>query len=199
LFGENNKVQDISILKEMFKDSATVPLEEHPHDSTKKLVKLAELGSSAGYSITIHGMPDDAESIVIKADGFISPQAVFAGSKGECKRADFVIIVNSAKSKAIVCIELKARNTTSTEQDIIQQLKGARCFIAYSQEIGKFFWGKKDFLDDYKDRYVSIRNISISKKPTRLPPKTGMHDRPERMLKISAPHYLQLNELIGAH
>ena len=190
-------MSDIRILKEMLNDTATVSLEEYPLGSKKKVVKLIEQDSSANYSITLSGMPDDAEVIVIKADMFSSPNAVFNGSKGECKRADFVIIIHLGNKKIILCIEMKARSSTSSEQEIIQQLKGARCFIAYCQEIGKTFWEESDFLNGYSDRYVSIRNIGIPKKTTRMDPKTGIHDRPDRMLKINSPNYLQLNHLIG--
>ncbi|MCI0653757.1 MAG: hypothetical protein L0Y39_04695 [Methylococcaceae bacterium] len=190
-------MSDIEILKEMFKNTATVSLEEHPLGSGRKLVKLVEHDPFGSYSVTVYGMPDDADVIVIKADEFTSQKAVFTGSKGECKRADFVIIVNLGKKKIILCIEMKAKNTTSSQREIIQQLKGARCFIAYCQEIGKMFWDEKNFLDSYSDRYVSIRNISIPKKQTRMDPEAGIHDRPDRMLKIGSPYHLQLNQSIG--
>ena len=73
--------------------------------------------------------------------------------------------------------------------------KGAKCFLTYCQEIGKLFWNDRNFLDNYDFRYVSIRNIGISKKPSREK-KAPIHDKPEKMLKIGSPHHLQFNQLI---
>ena len=191
-------MDDISILKEMLKNAATIPLGNHPQDSDKKLVNLTEDDpSSDGYSITVNGMPNDMEVIVIKADEFKSPDSVFAGLKGECKRADFIIIINDDLRKVIIYIEMKARNKTSSEADIIKQLNGAKCFLSYCREIGNTFWNKRDFLKDYGERYVTFRNISISKKTTRTQPTTGIHDRPDKMLKINSPNHLNLKHLIG--
>ena len=192
MFGVVSNMSDIAILKEMLKDSVTVTLERNPHNSVKKQVTLQE----SDYAVTIAGMPDEAEVIVIKTDAFISPNAVFQNSKHECKRADFVIIANTNNHKVIICIELKARSTTSTETAVIQQLQGAKCFVTYCQEIGKVFWKDNSFLDDYNYRYVSIRNIGISLKPSRNK-KELIHDKPEKMLKISSPHHLQFNYLTG--
>jgi hypothetical protein len=41
---------------------------------------------------------------------------------------------------------MKAKSKTSLEWEIIQQLKGAQCFVAYCQKIGKEFWSAKQFL-----------------------------------------------------
>jgi hypothetical protein len=182
---------DIDILHGMIKDSAKVPSDDN---FGKKKVTLTESGGST-YSVTIYGMPDNA--IVIKADAFTSPTSVFNGSKGECKRADFVLVADTDDKKLILCIEMKA-GKGGAEKDIIRQLKGARCFVAYCREIGKSFWNQQDFLNDYVYRFVSIRDISISKRPTRLSPASGdIHDHPEKMLKISSPHRLQFNRLAG--
>jgi hypothetical protein len=184
-------MSDIAILREMINSTATVSVEE---DNNKKRVELTE-PPPANYSITIHGMPDKDEVIIIKADAFSSPNAVFKGDRGECKRADFVIIADRSNKKVILCIEMKAGKGGS-EAEIIQQLKGAQCFVGYCREIGQLFWNQQDFLKDYEYRFVSIRDISISKRPTRTPPKSANHDRPDRMLKISSPHYIQFNHLI---
>ncbi|MEZ5671266.1 MAG: hypothetical protein R3E08_02370 [Thiotrichaceae bacterium] len=66
----------------MLTEQAIVPLEDS-HD--KKQVILTET-DGVKYSVTIYGIPDDA--IVIKADTFPAPTAVFRSLKGECKRAD---------------------------------------------------------------------------------------------------------------
>jgi hypothetical protein len=185
-------MSDIAILKQMIKETATIPLEDR---HSKKQVTLTE-PAPVNYSIIINGMPDDHEVIVIKADAFNSPKTVFKGKLGECKRADFVIVADTENKKVILCIEMKGGKGGS-ETEIIQQLKGAQCFVAYCREIGQLFWEQQNFLSDYVYRFVSIREISISKQKTRIERPKGNHDRPERMLKISSPHYLQFNHLIG--
>ncbi|NES65483.1 MAG: hypothetical protein F6K24_09580 [Okeania sp. SIO2D1] len=180
---------DIVILKKMIQPRATVGLES---EYQKNIVKLTE--DCDNYTVTIRGMPNNDEVIAIKVDTFSAPTTVFQGSKGECKRADFVIIADTIKKgKFILCIEMKGGKKTSKEKEIIQQLKGAQCFVEYCQAIGKSFWEKGDFLDNYKYRFASIKNIKIPKSKTRYESKANIHDTPENMLKISSPDYVQFN------
>jgi hypothetical protein len=181
-------MSDIDILQEMIKDTAKVAPVENIYG--KRKVALTEPQQS-NSSVDISGLPDNA--IAIKADAFMSPDTVFSGSKGECKRADFVIIADANGKKIIICIEMKA--TRKLEWEIIQQLKGAQCFISYCREIGRKFWNKGDFLNGYEYRFVSISHISINKKKTRIDRQRGVHNRPERMLKIHRPRRLQFNQL----
>ncbi|WP_293089052.1 hypothetical protein [Okeania sp. SIO3B5] len=184
---------DIDILKRMIQPRATVALES---EYQKNIVKLTE--DCDNYTVTIYGMPNYDEVIVIKVDTFSAPTTIFQGSRGECKRADFAIIADIIeKGKFIVFIEMKRGKNTSKEKEIIQQLKGAKCFVEYCQAIGKSFWEKGDFLDNYKYRFVSIKNIKIPKSKTRYESKANIHDTPENMLKISSPHHIQFNHLIG--
>jgi hypothetical protein len=185
-------MSDIAILKEMLKNTAIVPLENSYH---KKKVILKE-PPPENYSVTINGMPDNDEVIVIKADAFKSPDTVFQGKRGECKRADFVIIANTSKKKIILCIELKARK--DSEKEIIQQLTGTQCFVTYCQKIGQAFWKQPDFLDSYQYRFISISHIKLPKQKTRIERLTNIHDCPERMMKIAFPHYLEFNHLVGS-
>ncbi|MEH2319784.1 hypothetical protein [Nostoc sp.] len=187
----SNGLTDIAILKEIIKETATVLLE---HDGYGKNKVILREPPPANYDVTIYGMPDDDE-VIINADKFKSPDTVFKGNRGECKRADFVIVADTENKKIILCIEMKGGKGGS-ETEIIQQLKGAQCFVAYGQKIGKEFWAQKNFLNTYVYRFVTIRNINIHKKPTREK-ITDDHDSPERMLKISSPNYLQFNRLIG--
>lgn len=181
---------DLAILHKMIKESAKVPIQDA---DGKKTVTLTE-PQQPGSSVTIAGLPDDA--IVIKADAFKSPDAVFTGSQGECKRADFIIVAARGNKKTIVCIEMKA--TKDSEKEIVQQLNGAKCFVSYCQKIGEVFWQQPDFLKGYAHRYVSIGHTSIPKRKTRIDRAGGVHDRPDRMLKISFPHRLQFDQLAGA-
>jgi len=191
-------MSDIAILREMINETAVISLEDDPQrydkKNPKKQVTLTEPGPPS-YSVTICNMPDNA--IVIKADAFPALKMVFANSKGKCKRADFVIVADTDEKKVIVCIEMKAQATTSTMKKIIQQLKGAQCFVAYCQAIGKVFWGQKNFLDSYVYRFISFRNISIPKRSTMNRSKTtGTGDSPEDPLKWSRPRP-DFKELVG--
>ncbi|MGA9380807.1 MAG: hypothetical protein WBV73_18740 [Phormidium sp.] len=186
-------MSDIAILKEMIKKDAIVPLKERQEGKRLKYsVTLTE--PQYNYSVTIDGMPKHDEVIIINVDSFVVPRQVFNGEKGECRRADFVIITNNDTEKIILCIEMKKQK--DLEKNIIQQLKGSQCFVAYCKEIGKAFWPKHNFLDDYQYLFVSIGHISISKTQTRFEKKSKIHDSPDRMLKIKYPNGLQFAHLI---
>jgi hypothetical protein len=182
---------DIDILRQLIKESVQVPF-VNDYDKSKKKIKLTEPQHS-NSSVTIYEMPDNV--IIIKADMFKSPDTIFAGSRGECKRADFVIIADTNNKKVILCIEIKTAK--GKEEEIIQQLNGARCFILYCREIGRTFWKQRDFLEGYEYRFVSVTHTGIDKKKTRIDRQPGVHDRPEKMLKISSPHHLFFNQLAG--
>jgi len=179
-------MSDIAILKEMIRDCAIVELEykkEYKRDSY--LLKLTE--NQDNYSFVVNGMPKPDEVIVINLDEFFDVRKIFTGSKGECKRADFIIIANTTSEKVILCLEMK--KSRDDNSSIIKQLKGAKCFVSYCREIGRLFWNQPDFLQDYQYRFVSIKNISISKTTTssrKSSQKNEIHDQPEKMLKISA-------------
>jgi hypothetical protein len=185
---------DIEILREMFKESAIVPLEKQGSQRNKLI--LGETGQ--GYQVIIRDMPEDYEAIAIKSDKFTSPGAVFKGKNGECKRSDYAIVVSTTQKKVIVYIELKATTTTSARADIIEQLTGTECFLFYCQKIGQLFWNQPNFLAGYETRFIAFAKISIPKQKTRLyeSQESGMHDRPERMLKMNFGEH-QFNRLIG--
>lgn len=180
-------IQDIDILIQLIKDSALVKKQEK---YSKMMVNLIE-PQDPESNVTIYNLPDDA--IIIRVDKFRSPDAVFNGKNGECKRADFVII--SADKKCIIYIEMK-RNRDQWNQ-IVKQLQGAQCFMKYCQEIGKCFWNKNEFLKGYKSRFISIRHINIPKRKTRFFRESQSHDTPEKAMKIDWPNKLQFNKLAG--
>lgn len=182
---------DLDILRQMIKDSARIELVD---SYDKKKVELAE-SQQTNSSVTVLGLPDD--TIVIKADAFASPKSVFNDLQGECKRADFIIVTSDGDRKTIICIEMKV-GKGETEAEIIKQLKGAKCFIVYCREIGRSFWGAPSFLDDYTYRFVSIRESSIAKRRTRPDLQTGVHDQPDKMLKLLGKGSFQYNRLVGS-
>ncbi|MCA2643646.1 MULTISPECIES: hypothetical protein [unclassified Microcystis] len=179
-------MSDIAMLKEMIKDCAIIDLEyQKKYKRDSYLLKLTE--TQDNYSFVVNGMPKPDEVIVINLDEFFDVRKIFTGSKGECKRADFIIIANTTSEKVILCLEMKKGKKSNTW--ITKQLKGAKCFVSYCREIGRLFWNQPDFLRDYQYRFVSIKNISISKTTTssrKFSQKSEIHDQPEKMLKISA-------------
>jgi hypothetical protein len=178
---------DMDILSQMFKDTALVqPQKEYG----KLFIKLCE-PQAPDSSATIRNLPADA--VVIKVDTFRSPDNVFNGEHGECKRADYVII--SSEKKCIIYIEMK--RTKGEWNQIVKQLLGAQCFIKYCQEVGKRFWNENEFLNDYKNRFISIGHTSIAKKKTRITRNAAQHDTPNRTMKIDWPNNLQFNQLAG--
>jgi len=181
---------DIDILSEMIKISARVTLENH-YD--KKKVTLTE-PQCPGTSVIIANIPE--ETVVIKVDAFKSPDSIFKGSHGECKRADYAIITCKDEKQVIIHIEMK--RTKDDAKTITQQLSGSKCFLVYCHEIGKSFWNKRGFLQDFQQRFVSIGHISVPKKKTRLERPSGIHDSPDKMLKIDWPgKSIQFNLIAG--
>lgn len=90
----------------------------------------------------------------------------------EARSFDTTINENIDQGKFIICIEMKV-GQRKDKKEIVKQLKGAQCFVAYVQKIGQVFWNKKDFLSDYQYRFVSIKNISMNKRSTRGSLSTG--------------------------
>ncbi len=184
---------DLEILEQLIKGSAKIPITSTP--THEKASVVLDEPQSPDSSVTILGLPSDA--IVIKAGAFPSPDAVLRGTRGECKRADYVIVTHSGTTrKLIIYIEIK--KTKDSWESIVKQLKATSCFISYCEEIGKAFWNNKEFLKNYKSRFISIGHTSIAKRKTRIERKSAKHDTPEKALKIDWPGRLQFNHLAGA-
>lgn len=178
---------DRKILSQMFRETALVSLgEKHG----KPFVELRE-PQSPDSVVTIMNVPADA--VVLKVDAFDSPDSIFKGEKGECKRADYAII--SAEKKCILYIEIKS--VKDEWPQIVKQLKGAECVVKYCREIGKTFWEENSFLSDYTNRFISIGHTRVPLRKTKITDDEGLHDAPERAMKIDWPHFLQFNRLAG--
>lgn len=190
-------MSDFDILRDLIRDAVLASVE---YEYKKKTIVLEEPGDQqqSAYSLKIRNVPD--AFIAFKVDAFPAPKNIFKDDKGECKRADFVIIASDDKVNWIVHIEMKGGNT-GLRKEIVQQLRGARCLVAYCRAIGREFWQEPNFLEEknYHQRFVSVKNIWIPKRSTRLGPKSGQHDTPEKMLKINgvANGRLQFNKLVG--
>jgi len=184
---------DLDILNDMIMDSAKVDIEPKS-GSDKASVTLKEPQSSAS-KVVIFGLPHNA--IVIRVDAFKSPDTILTETRGQRKRADYIILANKNGKKNILHIEIKT--TKDSEKNIIKQLKGSVCFVGYCKEIAKEFWYENDFLSEFNHRFVSItRTSSIPKRKTRTEKKWENNDTPEHMMKLSYPHKPQFNRLVGA-
>ena len=174
-------MSDLDVLQELIYEGALIPLMETPYGG--KIVVLGESDSQGGiqYSIKIKGIPDD--SVVVKTDMFPSPRGIFSCQRGECKRADYVIVTNSETDNFIVHVEMKKGEGNASE--IINQLKGSECFIAYCRAIVCRFWQQSRFLDRYESRFVTFRRIGTRKSRTRESYPSVPNDIPERMFRIS--------------
>jgi hypothetical protein len=182
---------DIDIINEMIRSTAKIPLEENYGRSFVKLVEP----QTSDSSVTISGIPSNA--VVIKADAFRSPDTIFTGLRGECKRADYIIISDTGQKKRLLYIEMKRTNPTKT--GIIAQLTGAECFIRYCRAVAELFWKQPTFLSAFQPRFVFIGDTgSIRKQRTREVRKFPINDKPEKMLAIHWPSHLEYNRLVGA-
>lgn len=181
-------MDDAEILAQLIKPAATVPLE----DAYGKHVLTLREPQAPDSVVTVRNVP--ADTLAIKVDSFTSPDSVFNGGHGECKRADYVLI--SPEQRTIIYIEIKRTREGLTE--IVKQLKGARCFVNYCRDVGRSFWDEPRFLQDYQHRFVSIGHTTLAKRKTQIERLAPRHDSPSAPLKIDWPHHIQFNQLAGA-
>lgn len=180
---------DGDILSELIQEDAIISLKNHYE---KWMVELEE-PSAQDSKVKINNIP--ADTIVIRLNVFTAFSAMFRSMKGECKCADFVII--SPEKKCILYIEMK--RTKDKWHSIVQQLTGAKCFVEYCRVIGREFWEERNFLTDYKKRFISIGHTSMPKRPTRPNPVVGGNscETPSKAMKIDRPGTLQFKMLSG--
>jgi len=190
-------MDDMDVLRKLIREKALVSVENR---HGKNAVKLQQSNDKQqGYAIEISNAPD--EIIAIDLDTYFPPpKCIFKGDKGENKRADFVLFATNGDKNWIVYIEMQ-QGSSKLREEIKKQLKGAQCFVVYCRAVGEIFWGETKFLQKkrWKQRFVSIKNISINKKPTRHNPEK-LHDEPEKFLTINAPrrNRLQFHELVNS-
>ena len=188
-----NLVNDIQILREMISPEVQVTLQPA---QGKPFVQLTDLQS--GTTVRINGVPHD--SIVIRAEDFENPLTLFNGSKGERKRADFVIVSNDENDrKWVICIETQEMDSKLASH-VVQQLKGASCFVSYCRCIGKSFWESEEFLDGYQYRFVSIIDLNFNRSRRRTQPfhsQGELHNHPDLFLKISRSPTIYFRKLIN--
>ncbi len=186
-------MNDIEILREMLVCNAQVSLQQEGDG----LPSVELMDRQANTTVEITELPHD--SVVIRAENFEGPLTIFKGSKGERRRADFVIVSNGEQGKWIVFIETQAGDSKN-QAHVVAQLKGAQCFISYCKCIGRSFWEWEEFLDGYRYRFISMVDINSNKETKRTrhySPYKGLHDSPDAFLKIFGSPRLHFNRLIN--
>jgi len=185
------KMSDLEILECLFNNEARV---QTLIEYDKTFVELTEPQSDDSI-VKIRDMPRD--TFIIVADRFPSPDKVFTGGRGECKRADFIVI--SELRQCILYIELK--KTKKENKHIAQQLTGAKCFVEYCKAIVEWFWENPSFLKNYEERYVYFRHTEkhVKKRPTRGDKNPTSHNTPYKAQIIDwvSSKGIQYNKLVG--
>ena len=172
-------MNDVDVLRDLFREDTLATIAQ---SSSRQATVVLEESEDPPYELSITGAPYD--TIAFKTDRFPAPTSVFNNRKGECKRADYVIISSDEKERWIVYVEMK--RGAGERVDIERQLRGARCVVAYCRAIVEEFWHGRRFLQDYHERFVSVRNIRIEKRSTRERNRP-VHDNPKDMLPLTAP------------
>ena len=160
----------VKALKRLINKNAVVPIENNGKQCSFKLIE-----SQPNYALVVTKCPDDV--LIIKCDDkFPAPTNIFKGEKGECKRADYIIV--SSKEKSMLIIELK-HSDNSKAKDIEQQLRGAKCFLDYCESIISSFWGDTNILCEYDERYFKYIHCSRKRsfKPEADKTKNNSPDR----------------------
>lgn len=176
---------DTSVLKRLFCDGVIIPIEDN-YD--RKKVVLTE-HQTVNSKIEIRGIPDDA--VIIDLDRAFSNDALFAGSQGECKRADYIIF--SEQKQKVLFIEMK--KTGAKHKDIVNQLKGSLCAFKYVQAIADEFFNESRFLEAYECRFISINHTGMSTRKTEIARTAGNNDRPDSPLKVSWTQTIEFNKI----
>ncbi|MEM8639711.1 MAG: hypothetical protein AAGG51_12970 [Cyanobacteria bacterium P01_G01_bin.54] len=179
---------DLQILDEMLNEQAKIRPQP---TSGKPEIILPEL-NGIEYEVKIRGVPEN--TIAIKTDKFPIPKTFFNNVRGIWKRADFVIVAAQEQNQFIIYIELKVGK--SPNKEIIQQLQGAESVVHYCKKIGQLFWKDNNFLENYHARFISIKQIKLSKRPTRELKNQKLHDRPDNMLQFQYQQVFYFKKLV---
>ena len=144
--------------------------------------------------IWIKGVPE--ESVVFNLDSFFpEPNQIFAGSKSECCRSDFVIVTNANNGKNMVFIELKSGDDKDYAH-MKNQLRGAQAFMGYCSSVLDSFWNYNLPLNQYMKHYVVCTRTSM-KYSQKFDNNEHAHTDVENPLKLEGSNQYLFNRLIG--
>ena len=176
-------MSDTDILQGLFKQAVCIRAVDNK-------ITLSE-PSQPESQVSICNLPDDA--VCVKAD-MIDLRHFFADtSKGECKRADYLIF--SEERKRILVIEMKKRK--DAWKVICQQLHGAYCLAMYCLEVGRTFWQARGALSDYQPCFVSISHTVVGTGRQKYAGLASSLDSHVVVRKVSHPLHLQYPRLVS--
>ena len=171
-------MNDVAVLRDLLREDALAATEQ---SSSGKRLSSWRSQKNRPYQLSITGVPHD--TVAFKTDRFPPPTSVFNNRRGECKRADYVIVALDEGKGWIVYVEMKRGH--GNRAAIERQLRGAKCVVSYCRAIVEQFWRERRFLQDCDERFVSVRDVRTDKQPTRR--RRSRHDNPEDMLLLTAP------------
>lgn len=174
---------DFEVLQQMIHPSATVETDVRGSHCSVLLAE-ADCPDSKAY---ISQIP--ARSLVIKADAFPSPDGILAGTRREGRRCDYIILAETSNGTMAVYIEMK--RTKGIDQEVVAQLRGGRCLVAYLQAVGCHFWCESSFLTDIEHRFVSFYHTKPHRRETQVERNSLPHDTPDTKLCVKYPHDIQ--------
>lgn len=173
---------DICILRELIKQNMIVEPFINA-DSGKYELRLTDQRNPRSR-VHITNVPRN--TLAIKSDDFNEANKFFNSTKNECKRSDYIIISTNNSDKWAIFVELKQSTAHSKPKDIINQLRGTRCFYEYCCYTIHQFWGDSaPVLDEYNERYVVFPNTNGSRKrPVGYDVNEPIHNNPKEARKI---------------
>ncbi len=135
-------------------------------------------------------------TLAFKSDAFTSPARCFQSSRGEAKRADYILISAGEKERWVIFIEIKGSPRSAYNAAICNQLRGSRCFFEYVRVIGRSFWESPGFLTEYHERYVVFPRASRRVNTRNLLPVCLPHNTPEQVRRIMESMGIRFRKLV---
>ena len=93
-----------------------------------------------------------SDAVLINLDLYKQPSTLFKGEKGECRRCDYVLVTKFKTKSIILFIEIKSLKLS--DDDVIEQFKGAECVMDYCSSTIYRFHDKRGFPDKFNKCYV---------------------------------------------
>ena len=138
-------------------------------------------------------------TLAFKSDAFTTPARCFQSSRGEAKRADYILISAGEKERWVIFIEIKGSTRSAYTTAICNQLRGSRCFFEYVRIIGRAFWETPEFLEEYHERYVVFPRASRQTKRELLGCRIAgsvLHNTPEQVRRIMESMGIRFRKLV---
>ena len=147
----------VNALRKLLVDDVIVPLTKEDYDKWSCVLPEEQ----ANYSYKIRSVPDDM--LAFKSDKFPNTgRAFFSGKNNECMKADYVLVSDS--EKIIMIFELMTTKA-KTNEEVVAQLKGAKCILDYCASISSAFLNERNIFAGFTYRYYKIVFGMSEKRP----------------------------------